>query len=302
MSTVVFSFPGNEQLTLSIANAIQAQRGNVTVHRFPDGESLVRIESDISGKEVVVVATLDQPDTKILPLYFLCKKLKTDGATQLTLIAPYLAYMRQDKSFHSGEVISSDYFAQLISSFVDRLITVDPHLHRHHSLGEIFSVPCHVVHASTAISKWIKENVDKPVLIGPDSESGQWVSQVANEIGAPFFVLNKERIGDRTVKITFPDTASYQSLCPVILDDIISTAHTMIETVHHLGKEKFRPAVCIGVHALFAAQSYEQLIQSGVHSIATCNSIPHVSNKIKLDQLIIEELTQFMQRSTVDLR
>ncbi|MBI1767178.1 MAG: ribose-phosphate pyrophosphokinase [Bacteroidetes bacterium] len=290
MNAVVFGFPGNELLVNSISDALNAERGIITIHRFPDEESLVRIEANFAGKEIVVVATLDHPDNKILPLYFLCKKLKAEGAKTLTLIAPYLAYMRQDKSFHLGEIVSSDYFAALLSSFVDRLITVDPHLHRHHSLREIFTIPCHVVHSSSAISSWIRDKVDNPVLIGPDSESRQWVSQVASEIHAPYVILNKERLSDRSVKISFPDAEKYKSFTPVIMDDIISTAHTMIETIHHLKEVNLKPTVCIGVHALFVENAYEQLIHTAANMIATCNTIPHSSNKINVHELIIQEL------------
>lgn len=292
MNTVVFGFPGNEPLTQSIIEGTNSEKGVVSIHRFPDDEWLVRIDSDFVGKEVVVVATLDHPDTKILPLYFLCKKLKVDGAVKLTLVSPYLPYMRQDKSFHEGEVVSSVHFASWVSSFVDQLITVDPHLHRHRSLREIFSVPCFIIHSSGAISSWITKNVKNPVLIGPDSESRQWVAQVASSIDAPYFMLSKQRLNDRAVKISFPDINKYLSFTPVIVDDIISTAHTMIETVRQLRKSEFKSIVCIGVHALFVEGAYEQLLHSGVDIVTTCNSVPHVSNKINLNNSVVQMLNQ----------
>lgn len=289
MSLMVLAFPGNESFADKIKTGLNAEECVATIRQFPDGESLVQVQSDVARKHVIVVATLDHPDNKILQLFFLCKKLKEDGAN-VTLVAPYLAYMRQDKAFHTGEVITSIYFASLLSSMVDRLITIDPHLHRHHSLTEIYSIPCTVLHSANFISRWIKDNINKPVLIGPDIESKQWVSQVAKEVEAPFAILNKERLGDRIVKVSVPQAELYQSFTPVLLDDIISTGSTMIETIKHLTNVKLRPSVCIAVHGLFANDAYNQLIHAGASSIITCNTIPHASNQIDLSSLVIQSL------------
>lgn len=129
-------------------------------------------------------------------------------------------------------------------------------------------------------------------MIGPDAESEQWITQIANEVGAPFLISHKERLGDRSVKIFLPDAAKYKSFTPVVMDDIISTGHTMIETVRQLKEVNLMPVVCIGVHALFTGDAYEQLLNAGARAIVTCNTIPHVSNAINLDQLITEKLKQ----------
>lgn len=290
MSLVVFAFPGNESLARRLSSAADTEEGIATIRHFPDGESFVQVQSAVTGKRVVVVATLDRPDDKIMALYYLCKKLKDDGAEMITLVAPYLAYMRQDKSFHGGEVITSVYFASLLSSMVDRLITVDPHLHRHHHLSEIFTIPCITLHAGSFISNWIKDHVANPVLIGPDIESKQWVSQVAANIHAPFIILKKERLGDQTVKVSVPHVEQYRTFSPVLLDDIISTGRTMIETLKHLSDAKLKPSICIGVHALFAGDAYDQLTHAGASAVVTCNTIPHASNRIDLSELIIQSM------------
>ena len=110
---------------------------------------------------------------------------------QVGLVAPYLAYMRQDRRFKPGEAVTSREVAQLLSGAFDWLVTVDPHLHRYTSLAEIYRIPTHVTHAAPLISQWIKANVPRALVIGPDSESEQWVSAVASEAGAPFTVLRE---------------------------------------------------------------------------------------------------------------
>lgn len=290
MKTVLFYFPGNEPMATSLLRDPEFEKGEMELRGFPDGESYVRILSAVEGKRTVVLCTLDRPDNKLLPLYFVVSTLRELGAARVELLAPYLAYMRQDKRFYSGEAITADAFATLLSGFADRLITVDPHLHRHHDLTEIYSIPTHVAHASDLISEWIKINVTRPVLIGPDEESLQWVEAVATKAGAPFEVLAKVRSGDRDVDVSLPHMDRYRDYTPVLVDDIISTAHTMIETIGHLKSLQMKPVICIGVHAVFAGEAYNELRASGAGRIITCNTISHVSNKIDLSPLLLKAL------------
>ena len=293
MKSIILALPGNEKLATSLAKQLDATLGKVTIRHFPDGESYVRIHEEVKGKKVILVCMLYQPDEKLLPLYFLSKVAKDLGAKCTCLVAPYLAYMRQDKIFHKGEGITSGYFATLLSQFADSLITVDPHLHRIHDLGEVYNTPTKVVHAANHISDWIKKNIENPVLVGPDSESEQWVSEVAKNADAPFMVLEKIRHGDRNVEVSIPNLENFQQHTPVLVDDIISTARTMIETVGHLKKAGMRPPVCIGVHSVFADQAYQDLLDSGVAKVVTCNTIPHESNAIDLSDLYLDFIKNF---------
>lgn len=287
---IIFTIPGNEELANSLINLLHAEPGEAVVRHFPDGETYVKVISNVHEKEAIIVCSLHQPDNKILPLYFLAKTLKEFRASPVTLVSPYLAYMRQDKRFTDGECISSELFAKLLSSFVDKLITIDPHLHRRTSLDEIYSIHTSVMHASHLVSKWINENIQHPVLIGPDSESEQWVSKVASDANAPYIILEKIRKGDRNVKVSVPQVEKYKEYTPVLVDDIISTAHTMIETTGHLKKAGMKPPVCIGIHAVFAEKAYNKLIKAGAERVVTCNTIIHPSNAIYLDELLAQEI------------
>ncbi len=290
MKPIVFALPGNEMLAKSIANSIQADIGEAVIRQFPDGETYIRVLSDVKDRKTIVVCTLAHPDEKLLPLYFLLKTLKSLGAACTCLAAPYLSYMRQDKVFNEGEGVTSEYFASLISGFADTLITIDPHLHRRHSMSEIYSIPCKVIHASSLISAYISENITNPLFIGPDAESEQWVTEVAKNASAPFIVLEKTRLGDRDVKVTVPQIEKFKNHTPVLVDDIISTARTMIETVGHLKNAGMKAPVCIGVHAVFAGNAFEELKKSGVDKIITCNTIPHFSNGIDISALISQNI------------
>lgn len=294
--TILFALPGNEELTEKLAMHLNAEKGAAVIRQFPDGETYVQIHSDVKNKRVVLVCTLHLPNDKLLPLYFLSKTAKDLGAESICLVAPYLAYMRQDKQFKPGEAITSEYFGALISSFAEMLITVDPHLHRKNSLSEVYTIPNKVVHAANFISEWIKINIKNPVLIGPDIESEQWVAKAAKNGGFPFIVLKKTRHGDKTVEVSQPEINSFKDHTPVLIDDIISTAGTMIETVAHLIKAGMKSPVCIGVHAVFAENAFQDLFNAGAAEIITCNTIPHKSNRIDLSKEIAKAISKEIQQ------
>lgn len=281
---LLLALPGNEGLAEALATELGGELGTVDVHRFPDGETLVSIGTPVTGRSVLLAATLHRPDDKLLPLLFLAATARDLGAARVGLVAPYLAYMRQDRRFREGEGVTSRYFAHVVSEAVDWLVTVDPHLHRHESLTDIYTVPGVAVRAAPAISAWIGAEIPRPLLVGPDRESAQWVLAVAEGAGAPALVLEKVRHGDRAVEISVPDVERWRDHTPVLVDDIISTARTMIETVAHLRRAGLAPPVCVGVHAVFAGRAYEDLMAAGAGRVVTCNTIPHPSNAIDLTE------------------
>jgi ribose-phosphate pyrophosphokinase len=284
--TLLFSYPGNEHLATLLTARLGRVPGKAEFHRFPDGETLVRIDTPVEDEEVVLLCSLDRPDEKAMPLMFFADTARELGANSVRLIAPYLGYMRQDKRFHEGEALTSARFARFLSEHFDGLVTVDPHLHRHKNMNEIYSIPCTVVQAAPAIADWIKANVPSPLLIGPDSESDQWVGDVARQIGVPYAVLSKIRRGDRHVEVSVPDLTEYRDRTPVLVDDIISSAHTMIEAVKSLKQAGMKLPLCMGVHALFASGAFEALSGAGLERIITSNTVSHPTNGVDVSGLI----------------
>lgn len=294
MKRVAFAYPGFEAWAAALAPRVGAELGEYTLRRFPDGESYVRIHRDCEGIDAIVVAGLDRPDPKLAPLLLLAATLRDLGAARVGLVAPYLAYMRQDTRFKPGEGITSHYFARLLSANFDWLLTVDPHLHRTPSLDAIYSIPSRVVHAAPAIARWLTREVERPLLIGPDSESEQWVGAVAALAGAPFRVLEKVRHGDREVSVRLPAGEDWRGHTPVLVDDIISSGRTLLETISQLRQLGLATPVCIAVHGLFAEDAWEMLSATGAR-VVTTNTVPHASNAIDVADLSADALAALLE-------
>jgi ribose-phosphate pyrophosphokinase len=199
--------------------------------------------------------------------------------------------MRQDSVFNPGEGVTARYFARLVSSTVDWLVTVDPHLHRLDSLAGVYTIPTTIARAAPEIARWIAAEVQRPVLVGPDAESVQWVSAVAERCGAPFVILEKTRRGDRDVSITAPDGA-WNGHTPVVIDDIVSTGRTMIEATRQLRAAGSAPPMCVAIHAVFADALHDLLLDAGARGIVTCDTIPHVTNRICIADPLADAVRQ----------
>jgi ribose-phosphate pyrophosphokinase len=223
----------------------------------------------------VLLASLHEPDTIALALRFAAATAREFGARRVGLIAPYLAYMRQDTRFHRGEAVSAPLFARFLEESFDWLVTADPHLHRTAALSALYRFPAERVATAPLVADWIRTQVSDGVVIGPDSESEQWVSDVARRAGLPYQVLRKIRRGDRAVEVSLPDVAALRDRTPVIVDDIVSSGRTVIETIGHLQRL-----------AVFADDAYEQLLRAGAARVVTTDSIPHASNAIPIASLL----------------
>lgn len=293
MNYLYFSLQALPSLHSALATSSSASPGQMHYRRFPDGECYLQILSDCHDKDVVILHSFYAPDQDFLALLFLATALKQQGAKRVGLLAPYLAYMRQDIAFNPGELITSQVFAQLISNHFDWLLTVDPHLHRIQALEQIYSIPCVTLHVAPLLHRWIKDHIDRPLLIGPDSESAQWVELAAQTYGMPFLVLNKERLGDREVQISMPSMAQWHEHRPVLIDDIISSGRTLLNSIAQLQEAGFTQCTCVTIHGVFAEDSYEQLKASGADIVST-TSIPHCSNQIDISDTLVTALENFL--------
>jgi ribose-phosphate pyrophosphokinase len=279
---LVFAFPDDVAIAQELVAALQAEQGELDWHRFPDRESLMTLRGKCAGRDVVVVCTLTDPDAKALPLQFCAATARDLGANKVGLAAPYLGYMRQDRQFAQGQATSARDFARFISSNFDWMVTVDPHLHRIRSLAEVYSIPAVATSAMPAISDWIRRSVENPIIIGPDRESAQWAQRVAQALDAPWIALEKTRSGDRDVTVSAPDPQLIRNRNPVIIDDIVSSGHTLAAVLAGLVAMGAPDVTCVIVHALFAEGAQAALKTAGARRVVSSNTVSHASNAIDI--------------------
>ncbi|MBD3303930.1 ribose-phosphate diphosphokinase [Candidatus Woesearchaeota archaeon] len=286
---VVFGGTNSQDLGRRIARKIKAPYSSLVVKHFPDGETNLRLPKDVKGKEVILVESMHpDPNEIMIEIIFASRTAKELGAKKVTIVAPYLAYMRQDKRFHSRECKSNTIMSALMTCG-DRIMTVDPHLHRISSLSEIFDIPAKRLSANDAIAEYIKKNIKNEVIVGPDSESYQWARAIADKINVHATVLKKKRYTSRHVRIKVKSDIDFRGKNVVIVDDIISTGHTMIEPIKQIKKMGAKKIYCIGVHGLFVEGALKRLKKIGAKVITT-NTIPNPASRIDLSGTIAKAL------------
>jgi ribose-phosphate pyrophosphokinase len=263
----------------------------ISVHRFPDGESLVTLPEELP-EQVILYRSLNHPNEKLIELLLVTQGIRERGVKQSILVAPYLGYMRQDKAFNPGEVISQQVIGKFLAAMFDGIITVDAHLHRIAHLKQAIPTRLAInISASPAISSFLATRSGAPLLVGPDAESVQWVRAIAESNGLDYITASKERLGDRSVHVTLPDY-NFRDRSVILIDDVASTGMTLISAANALKEAGVGSIDVLVIHALFADNAIPHLKASGVDEIWSTDSISHPSNIIMLDEIIAEAVSK----------
>ena len=292
MSNVVIqSLPFGARDARRIASLLDIPMHEIELHRFPDGE--LRVTTGPAAPTTIIYAPLDQPNDKLIAILFACDVLRREGAKRLILVAPYLCYMRQDAAFRRGEAISQKVVGRLLSEVVDRIITVDAHLHRTTEIKEIFpGIEVENLSAMPAIAEALRTaGLDvETIIVGPDAESEPWVSDLAGRIGVAHAVAQKIRHSDRSVDIALANPPMFKGRPILMIDDIVSSGGTMVACAKALVAAGSLSIDAIITHALFPADVADKITSAGVRSIRSTHTVPHPTNTIVLDSMFMAAL------------
>ncbi len=283
-------FEDEHESALRLAGAAGLRLALIERHRFPDGEFKLRLPASLP-ESVLLLRTLDHPNEKLLELLLAARTARELGARHLTLVAPYLAYMRQDVAFLPGEAVSQRIIGRFLADLFDAVITVDPHLHRVATLQEAIPVPHAIALTGAALlADLIAGRRQQPLLVGPDAESAQWVAQAATRHDFDHAVCRKVRHGDRAVEIELPPV-NVAGRAVVLLDDIASTGQTLARAARLLLAAGAASVDVAVTHALFAGDALQVILDAGVGEVWSTDCISHSSNVVSVAPLIAAALS-----------
>ena len=287
---VLLCFEDEQESGARIAQAGHLDLARIERHRFPDDETRLRLPPTLP-EHVIILRTLNDPNEKLIELLLAAHTARALGARHLTLVAPYLAYMRQDVAFHPGEAISQRIVGRFLADLFNAVITVDPHLHRVATLQEAVPVARAIVlSGASLLSDLIAARRQNPLLVGPDEESAQWVALAASRHGLDHTVCRKVRHGDRAVEVALPDVA-VAGRQVVLLDDVASTGHTVAQATRLLLAAGAASVDVAVTHALFAGNAMQVILDAGVGEVWSTDCINHSSNSVSMAAPIAEALT-----------
>ncbi len=291
MNVALHAFPDEAVQAQRLADAMRLQLALVRTHVFPDGEILPRVPRPAST--TIVYRSLDHPNNKLVELLLAADGWRRSGAKRLVLVAPYLPYMRQDAAFAPDEPLSQRVIAGLLDDAFDRIVTVDPHIHRINALSDVFpTAECTLLHGGDALVAYLRALADAPnwLVVGPDSESAPWVQRIADPLGLDHAVMDKRRRGDLSVDIALPEGLSPSGRPVLLVDDICSSGTTLRESVLKL-KSAGAGAVAIFVtHALGGDAVIDSLLSAGAERVISSDSCSHSTNHVHLADLLASAL------------
>lgn len=273
----------------ALAGALGVEHRETDVHRFPDGELRLRLPTPLPD-HIVFCRSLDAPNEKLIELLLAAQTARELGVTTITLAAPYLCYMRQDKAFAEGEAVSQRIIGRFLAALIDELITVDPHLHRVRTLAE--AVPAQraiALSAAPAMGTFLAARDARPLLVGPDQESAQWVNAAAAIAHLDHVVAEKTRRGDRDVDVHLPPR-DYRGLDVMLIDDVASTGRTLSRAAGALRAAGAARIDVLVTHALFVGDALENLKAAGVTEVWSSDSIRHESNAFALAPMLAQAI------------
>src|SRR6266446_4891040 len=281
----------SSHLAEKVAKELGENVGRLEIKRFPDGDKYVRILDEVKGQDVAVIQSLyHKPeqhiyaDLHIFELLMIVDTLRDLGAKTITVVAPYLAYARQDSRFYPGEALSSQVIARLLEDVgTTKFLTVDCHLHRLGDVAKIFKI-----HALKAI------HPKKPFVIGPDEEAEQWAATVAKELDAEHTVFQKKRVRkegatESKVEITATEV-DLKGRDEVFADDIISTGDTLAKATKICKKMGARKIYALCTHPVLADGALMRVKSAGIQKVIGTDTIPSIVSQVSVAPVIAAAL------------
>lgn len=291
---LLLAFDDEQPLAHALARELACPLAFIAEHRFPDGETRLTLPPELPA-HVVLLRGLQSPNHKLVALLLAARTARTLSARRIELVSPYLAYMRQDMAFHPGEAVSQRIVAGFLGELFERVVTIDPHLHRIDSLDEVMPGSRGIaLQAAPLLGRWIAAQWpagERPLLVGPDEEAGQWVEQAAAAGGLPGIVCRKTRRGDRDVSVELPEHA-VEGRAVVLIDDLASTGQTLVQAARALFERGAVSVDAAVVHALFRGDALQQLRAAGIRHVWSSDAVAHETNVVSVAPLLAQALRQ----------
>lgn len=284
--TVIISDDQNSPLAKKISLNLHAEYKNIELRIFADGESKIRLDNMAKKNCIIIHSTYPPTDQHLMQLFMIMYKCKEDGAKDICVVSPYLAYTRQDKVFVNGEIITINLVGKILASLgITKLITIDSH--KPNALNYSFATID--LTAIPSLSSYVRDTLtmNNPIVISPDEGGIERAKKFAELINANSLSLVKTRdrfTGD--VSVSLLDQGKLKNCDALIVDDMISTGTSIMKTTELLKKYHIGDVYAICTHALLLDNAKQKLLNAGIKEVISTNSIPNQFAKVDLSGVI----------------
>lgn len=269
----VFSGTANKPLADKVCREIGVVLGDARIVEFPDGETLVKVDTDVRGRDVFVIQpTCPAVNYNYMELLIFLDALRRASAERITAVLPYYGYARQDRKDQGRTPITAKLMANLITTAgADRVIAVDLHASQ---IQGFFDCPVDHLTAEPVLSRYYRsKNLQNAVIVSPDVGNTKRAIHFTERLNLPLAIIDKRRITGSEAKVANL-IGEVKGKAVIMIDDMISTAGTMVEAIK-LVKDKGAEQIFIAAtHPVLAGPAVERLKSAPVDEIVVTDTIP----------------------------
>lgn len=286
----IFSGNANPNLAQRIADYIGVPLGDVTVSSFPDGETFVKINENIRGRDVFIVQPTCPPSNHhLMELLIMVDAARRASARRITAVIPFFGYARQDRKDQPRVPITAKLVANiLVAAGVNRVITVDLHAQQ---VAGFFDIPVDHLYAKPVLIEYLRaKNLENLVVVSPDVGGLKMASAYSQAMGCGLAIVAKRRLSATEIEAQYV-IGDVEGKNVLLVDDLTETAGTLTSAAKILKKHGALKIYAGVSHAVLSDLALERLRNSEIEELITTNSVPVRSGDISnIQVLCIAEL------------
>lgn len=277
----VFSGRANLPLAEKIVQNLGGSLGRMTVGNFPDGETSVRIEEDVRGRDVFIVQPTCPPvNEHLMELLVMLDAFRRSSPARLTAVLPYYGYARQDRKDVGRVPITAKLVANLLTNAgVHRVLALDLHAAQ---LQGFFDIPVDHLHAAPVIVEHVSSlNIpsDELIVLSPDEGSIKKALTFQKKLGGFIAIVDKRRSSATETSQANLIGPSLEGKIVFIFDDMISTAGSVVGAAHVAKAHGAKEIHVCATHGVLVGPAIERLKNAPIQSVIITDSIPLTPHK-----------------------
>ncbi len=295
----IFSGRGNRALAEKIARELNTELGRLVVDDFPDGETNIRIEEDVRGRDVFVIQPTCQPVIhNLFELLVILDAFKRASPSRITAVLPYYGYARQDRKDQSRVPITAKLVADVLTTAgANRVLCLDLHTAQ---IQGFFDIPVDHIYAKKEIIKYVRElGIPAEELVVLSSDEGAikkaLMYQKGLNLSGQIAVVDKRRSSATKTEQANIVGASIEGKSVLIFDDLISTGGTIAGAARAARENGAKRVYVFATHGVLCSGAVEKLREAQVEKIVVTDSIPISEDKyLKLPNLEIISVAKLL--------
>ncbi len=280
----VFAGSSNSNLAQEIASFLKIDLGKCVLERFSDGEIHFYIDENVRGEDIFVIQSGSyETNFHLMELFLMIDAFKRASAERITAVIPYYCYGRQDWKDRPRVPISARLVADLLQAAgATRILAMDLHSPQ---IQGFFSIPVDNLMALPVLTNYIQTLKLKDLaVVSPDAGGVGRARLLAKRMSAGLAIIDKRRPAPNEAKV-FHVIGEVKDCDVVILDDMVDTGGTLVESAEALKREGAKRIFAACSHPVLSGKAVEKIENSNLEKLIVTNTIPlqgksRSSNKI----------------------